>query len=91
MADRRDRRRHVDLDLDSLPEREVEGPDATRADDLVDLLRTVSDEHALVFEARILRGLPVDAVAADLGLSRRTVQYRLRAALTWLAARLASE
>ena len=90
-ADCRDRRRHVDLELDSLPGREADGPDTTRGDDLLALLRTVSDEHAQVFEARILRGLPLDAVAADLGLSRRTVQYRLRAALAWLAARLASE
>lgn len=90
IADRRDRRRHVDLDLDALPAPDDAG-DSTRGEDLLALLRTVSDEHAEIFEARILRGQSTDAIAAAFGLSRRTVQYRLRGALAWLAAHVAQE
>lgn len=90
-ADRRDRRRHVDVDLDSLPQVDGVAQDAASSDDLVSQLRAVSDEHAAVFEARILRGASIDEIAANLGVSRRTVQYRLRGALAWLAARFAPD
>ncbi|MBK9129601.1 MAG: sigma-70 family RNA polymerase sigma factor [Phycisphaerales bacterium] len=90
-ADRRDRRRHVDVDLDSIPESDLPTHDALQGEDLVAQLRAVSDEHAAVFEARILRGASIDAIAEQMGVSRRTVQYRLRGALAWLAARLASD
>lgn len=91
VADRRDRRRHVDVELDSLPTPDREARDGLRGEDLVAALREVSGEHAAVFEARILRGATMDAIATDLGVSRRTAQYRLRAALAWLVARFVDE
>lgn len=65
--------------------------DLTELDDALERLTALSPRQARVVELRFLAGLSEEETAAELGVSRRTVQQDWRGAKAWLRRELADE
>lgn len=71
------------------PESPAQSPvDVVALDDALTHLQTLNERQAQVVELRFFAGLPVDDVAAVLGVSRSTIEADWRMARAWLAVRL---
>lgn len=65
--------------------------DLVDIDDALTELASLNERHARVVEMRFLAGLPIQDVADQLGVSRRTVELDWRIARAWLRTRLGDE